>query len=246
MNALCYVYNQRKSFDFDKNICDFLYYWISDILLTYLTTTSSYNSVIGFLFDFFYITPGNKLCDVLHYGMDEEKNFEDIKLMFDYSKDYNAYKEQLTQDNPRCHENYNSYLKKYVDSYKKMQSECEGKKNSVKYCEYFEKYFLNKDPSRLSTLTCELEKTKEGTGRYVGQTQLEPTLGEKSGSEGQDRSSHSDSYSSSTRMSINPAPSTSSSSPIPSKSITAVASIAGFLVPSFLMYKVISIISIVI
>ncbi|KMZ88669.1 hypothetical protein PVBG_06099 [Plasmodium vivax Brazil I] len=113
MNAVCYVYNQSKIPGFAKNICDFLYYWISDMLLTHLEEKSLYNQVIMMLFDVILNTGGNKVCNVLHWSMDKEHKFEDIKLMFDYSKDYNTYKEQFIETNPQCYKGYKLYLEKY-------------------------------------------------------------------------------------------------------------------------------------
>ncbi|KMZ77113.1 hypothetical protein PVIIG_05616 [Plasmodium vivax India VII] len=247
MKALCYVYNESKRNNFNRNICNYFYYWLSDMLLTHLTKISSYNSVIGFLYDALAINTKDRLCNILHWSM-HEHSFDDIKRMFDYSKDYNTYMTQLTHDNIPCNKNYKNYFQAYVDSYKKLKSECEGIKKSYTYCNDFKTYFSNMDPNLLSTRTCKLVETEEQTKQIQEdssgderRTQLESKLTEKSVSGGQDSSSVSDLYSSSTGMSINPAPSTSSYSPITSKSITAVASTAGFLVPSFLMYKVISI-----
>ncbi|SCA83727.1 VIR protein [Plasmodium vivax] len=243
MKALCYVYNKSSNSSLDKNICDFLYYWLSDKLLKHLTSSSSYNTVIGFLYAFLHNAGVNNVCKVLHWSM-HEHSFDDIKRMFDYSKDYNTYMTQLTHDNIPCNKNYKNYFQAYVDSYKKLKSECEGIKKSYTYCNDFKTYFSNMDPNLLSTRTCKLVETEEQTKQIQEdssgderRTQLESKLTEKSVSGGQDSSSVSDLYSSSTGMSINPAPSTSSYSPITSKSITAVASTAGFLVPSFLMYK---------
>ncbi|KMZ76844.1 hypothetical protein PVIIG_06424 [Plasmodium vivax India VII] len=161
--------------------------------------------------------------------------------------------EQLTQDNHKCTENYKDYLQNYVNLYKDLQRECEGKINSNKYCDYFKTYFSDKDSNLLSTWTCELKETKEQTTQikerssvYVGQTQLQPTLTAISGSEEQARPSVPHSDSSSSGMGISASSLNGIPTPITSKSITAIASTAGFLVPSFLMYKVISIISIII
>ncbi|KNA01553.1 hypothetical protein PVNG_04999 [Plasmodium vivax North Korean] len=254
MNALCYVYNESASSSFDKNICDYLYYWLSDIIVTHLKNKSLYGQVLDILYAVLYKDKDiNKpICKPIYYTMNEN-DIKKFKLIFDYSQDYNTYMTQLTKDNHPCNEKYQKYLQNYVNIYKEMQSKCEGKKNSNKYCEYFEKYFPDKYIKGLSTWTCELEKTKEytshisgGSSGDLGGTQLKQTLREGSGSGEQARTSDPHLDGRSTGVDITPKHSDDPPTPITSKGITAMASTAGFLVPSFLMYKVISIISIVI
>ncbi|KMZ98969.1 hypothetical protein PVNG_05681 [Plasmodium vivax North Korean] len=251
MKALCYVYNESKRSDFNSNICNYFYYWLSDILLTYLEHKSSYRQTLDILYSFLY-NNGVRKCNPIDYTINENY-IEKIKLIFDYSQDYNTYMKQLNDDSLKCTENYKNYLQNYVKIYKEMQSKCSGKTNSDKYCEYFKKYFPNEVPSLLSTWAYKLEETKEQTEKIkegsiedTGKTQSQSTVTGISGSDGPGRTSDSHSYSSSTGMGITPSSSNGTSSPITSKGITAIASTTGFLVPSFLMYKVISIICIVI
>ncbi|KMZ90590.1 hypothetical protein PVMG_05737 [Plasmodium vivax Mauritania I] len=243
MNALCYVHNEGRRNGFNSNICNYLYYWLSDMLVTHLEKKQLYVQILSILYGFLYYDNKKPICNKIDYTVDEN-HIEKIKLIFDYSQDYNTYMTQLTKDNHLCNEKYQKYLQNYVNIYKEMQSKCEGKKNSVKYCEYFEKYFLDKDLSGLSTWTCELEKTKEytshisgGSSGDLGGTQLKQTLREGSGSGEQARTSDPHLDGRSTGVDITPKHSDDPPTPITSKGITAMASTAGFLVPSFLMYK---------
>ncbi|KMZ82468.1 hypothetical protein PVIIG_06231 [Plasmodium vivax India VII] len=189
---------------------------------------------------------------VIDYDM-KVKDIKKFKVIFDYSQDYDTYMEQLTQDSLKCTENYKNYLQNYVNSYKELQTECESEHNSYKYCDDFKKYISNKDPKHLSTRISKLkvikeqsDQTKEDSTGEVEHTQLQRILREVPGSGGQLRPSGPHLDSSSNGMGITPSLSNGPPTTITSKSITAIASTAGFLVPSFLMYKVISIINIVI
>ncbi|KMZ86075.1 hypothetical protein PVBG_05474 [Plasmodium vivax Brazil I] len=249
MKALCYVYNESASSSFDKNICDYLYYWLSDIIVTHLKNKSLYIQILAMLYDVLYNNKGERICNKIDYKINEN-GIKKFKLIFDYSQDYNTYMTQLTQDNHKCTENYKDYLQKYVDSYNELKSECGRYDNSYNYCGNFKTYISNKDPIHLSTWIRKLEVTKEQTKEDSigdeGHIPLQPTLTAGPGTEGQPRLSGAQSDSSSTELGIIAAPLNDPPTHITSKSITAVASTAGFLVPSFLMYKVISIISIII
>ncbi|VUZ99944.1 PIR protein [Plasmodium vivax] len=243
MKALCYVYNESKRSDFNSNICNYFYYWLSDILLTYLKHKSSYRQTLDILYSFLYNNERVRKCNPIYYEM-SENDIKKFKLIFDYSQDYDTYMKQLNDDSLKCTENYKNYLQNYVNSYKELQTECESEHNSYKYCEYFKQYFPNEVPSLLSTWACKLEETKEqtekikeGSSEDTGKTQSQSTVTGISGSDGPGRTSDSHSYSSSTGMGITPSSSNGTSSPITSKGITAIASTTGFLVPSFLMYK---------
>ncbi|KMZ94992.1 hypothetical protein PVMG_05753 [Plasmodium vivax Mauritania I] len=243
MKALCYVYNESKRSDFNSNICNYFYYWLSDILLTYLEHKSSYGQTLGILYSFLYNNEGVRKCNPIYYAM-SENDIKKFKLIFDYSQDYDTYMEQLTQDNHKCTENYKDYLQKYVNSYNELEIECKRDENSYKYCGNFKTYISNKDPKHLSTRISKLEvtneqaeQTKEGSSVDEVDTQSQTKFTAKLGSEGRHGPSDPHSDGRTTGVGITPAPLNDSPTPITSKSITAVASTAGFLVPSFLMYK---------
>ncbi|KMZ77153.1 hypothetical protein PVIIG_06234 [Plasmodium vivax India VII] len=249
MKALCYVYNKSKDPKFDKSICDFLYYWISDMLLKHLTNSSSYNTAISPLFDVFHHTGVNNVCKVRHWSM-EAHNFNDIKLIFDYSKDYNIYKEQLTEQNPQCYEDYMNYLNKYVSTYNKLYDECQKEENlTKKHCELFKEYFTHEQHSHLSTLKCDLkenetqpEQLSGGHGNVAGDTQLTVIHVEREESAtgphhlSQPYSSKGTSEMGGIKMNGKDTPTS-----IASPTVIGMTTIAGIVVPSYLTYNVISI-----
>ncbi|GAB69808.1 CYIR protein, partial [Plasmodium cynomolgi strain B] len=127
MNALCYVYHKIESSTLDNYICDFFYYWITDMLLKHLTGSLNYNKIMNLLYNFLDNTTESNVCYVHHLYKNDEKYFNVLKLMFDYSKDYNTYMEQRAQDNLPCNENYQKYIQNYVDSYNELYDKCKKK-----------------------------------------------------------------------------------------------------------------------
>ncbi|CAG9479381.1 unnamed protein product [Plasmodium vivax] len=250
MKALCYVYNESKSSSFDNNICHFLYYWISDMLLTHLKTPSSYNSVISFLFDVFYITHGNKVCDVLHWNMENEKHFKDIKLMFDFSKDYNTYKKQLTEPIPQCYNNYMNYLDEYVNTYNKLHDECKGENSEELYCKLFKKYLDYKEYNHLSSLKCNLKEEeiqpeqlldgKVNVGEHL-ELNVSPGLREANAT-GHHDLLHNQSGEKTYEMDRIETNGKDTPTSIASPTVIGMTTIAGIVVPSYLAYNVISIV----
>ncbi|KMZ96453.1 hypothetical protein PVNG_05438 [Plasmodium vivax North Korean] len=259
LKGLCYVY--RKSFvkESVKYICNFLYYWLGDILSDKMSNKVVFLDVIRDLFNILENHKG-KICTApINYHINVE-NFKNIKLFFDYSEDYNNYIGQLNTHNPPCNEKYKNYLQKYVDTYNKFQRECQDKRTYYGYCDLFNKYFDKKNPTHLSKWTCKLdnnepeaEKTYDETEEmetqrlpaYEMRGQATNSIGRLKGGreEGTEYPSPSN-YLPHEDASVNNISSDSSDgtpSTITSKSITGAVSVAGALVPSYLLYNVISI-----
>ncbi|KMZ77168.1 hypothetical protein PVIIG_06064 [Plasmodium vivax India VII] len=112
------------------------------------------NAIID-LFDIL-INDRGKICTAPPYYIDQH-HFKNIKFFFDYSEDYNTYIGQLNTHNPPCNEKYKNYLKSYVDSYNKFKAICQNERPSYSYCNVFNEYFADKNPTHLSTWTCRLE-----------------------------------------------------------------------------------------
>ncbi|KNA02192.1 hypothetical protein PVNG_06067 [Plasmodium vivax North Korean] len=249
MKALCYVYNKSKDPSFDKSICDFLYYWISDMLLKNLTRRSSYNTAISSLFVVFHDIGKNDVCKVRHWSM-EDHNFEDIKVMFDYSKDYNTYKQQLTEQNPQCNEDYMNYLEKYVKTYKKLKNECKGENLAKKHCELFMEYVNNNDYNDLSTLKCDLKESETRPEQLLrGQVDVEDHKelnvtrgGTEETATGYQDLSHTSSSTDISEMDSTETNGKDTPTSIASPTVIGMTTIAGIVVPSYLAYNVISIV----
>ncbi|CAI7717580.1 PIR protein [Plasmodium vivax] len=254
LKALCYVYEKSLLDSFESDICNFLYYWLSNILLDKMKLKFLFQDVIRNLFNILKNHEG-KICTTVPYYMDEH-NFKNIKFFFDYSEDYNSYIVQLNTHNPPCNEKYNNYLKSYVEKYNTFQSKCQNEPPSYDYCDVFKKYFDNKNPTHLSTWTCRLEHKepekideKDQTEATEGHPQttygtLEQSVilsGEFKGGTEQDTeyTGPSNYLSRQDTFVNNSVSSTSDGTPssITSKSVTGAVSVAGALVPSYLLYN---------
>ncbi|CAI7719885.1 PIR protein [Plasmodium vivax] len=258
LRALCYVNKKILTDAEDSDICNFAYYWLGDILTHKIMPISLYHTVILALFRIFKkINDKEQFCTApTYYNINEVGYFNDIKLFFDYSKDYDIYINQLdAQIPPLCNEEYMKYLQKYVETYKKFQIECQNKSPSPGYCNAFKKYFDKKNSTNLSNWKCNLQNNASEAEQDRGESkkmkdQLLPahemreqsvTLSEGLGGrreqvvERLSISGHPTDTDTS-ELSIVSGPEDKSSIST-TKSIATAASVAGILVPPFLVYN---------
>ncbi|KMZ92853.1 hypothetical protein PVMG_01439 [Plasmodium vivax Mauritania I] len=259
LKAVCYVYDKSKSDDFDVDTCKFLYFWLGNTLINKLNNTHFFAEAIIWLFRKLNENDNRKVCNVPYTDIDEG-HFKKIKLIFEYFEDYEKYKLDFAIHNRSCNEDYYTYLKTYVDNYKQLHNECITERQRHMYCTEFVKYYDPQKHNDLLTWSCNLKETspesnalpsnaedlenqKKIDDRPRGVEQetkmkqrpvmapqehvrnpasLEPNL---------------DSVTSETAITSN-----DSTRSITSKSITGAVSVAGILVPSYLMYNVISVI----
>ncbi|CAI7718384.1 Plasmodium vivax Vir protein, putative [Plasmodium vivax] len=195
LKTLCYVYRKSSKEDFDDNICNFLYFWLGDILLKKLRVKEFYSEII---LELFKILKNNtrQVCTARYPYMHKD-DFEKFKLIFDISEDYKIYKSQIY---------------KIVPELEKSQEE-QGTGEAQE----------------------KLQEDLEIGG--LGTTLTQPNSGVKASTE--ERASTSRPYLN-TIMTEIPGTSATTDNPSPSiasKSITGAVSVAGILVPSYLMYN---------
>ncbi|KMZ95173.1 hypothetical protein PVMG_05091 [Plasmodium vivax Mauritania I] len=263
LKAMCYMYTEKRHKIFDSDMCKFFYYWLADILINNLNDNHFTSEVLINLYRILNKAGAGKICDPINSYIDKD-NFENIKLIFDYSEDYESYKLDLAIPNRSCNENYKKYLQKYVKKYNVLYDYCKVEEHCDKYCTEFFNHFYDKEHSYLSTWTCNLEGTElkinllgdnhesdvgppkkpETAGGEAYQKQLEEANLEGIRSARHDNPPGSHLYTTVSKAetesvslpSDNPSPSTIK------KSITSAASAAGLLVPPFLVYHVIAIV----
>ncbi|KMZ96361.1 hypothetical protein PVNG_06231 [Plasmodium vivax North Korean] len=259
LKGLCYAHGNNFQDESDEDICNFLYYWLGDILYDKIIPMIHFDTVISKIFYILKYRNGKNCTAPTYYNIIEKKYFNDIKLLFDYSKDYDTYKEQISSNNMLCNEKYNEYLQKYVKTYKNFQSECQNKPRSPRYCNAFNDYFVKKDPANLSKLTCTLQNKEPEAEKKIEQvaveSQLLPAQGMEANppTEAEQFSSGSGEEEKSYGSPVNPSreatailnrdsgPVDVSSISRTTKTIATTASVAGILLPPFLVYNVISI-----
>ncbi|KMZ96405.1 hypothetical protein PVNG_05867 [Plasmodium vivax North Korean] len=261
LRALCYIYKNRSSGSLDSDKCNFLYFWLGNILLEKLLTNDLFHEVILALFNTLVNVNQHKLCTAPHDYMYKD-DFKDIKTIFDCSEDYKSYKEKHIYPRMSCNNNYKSYLDTNINIYNKFYGECEIEKKEKEYCKAFRKYFPDNKPNLLSEINCFLKLNERGSEKFADgpESELVQLQEEKSNRVspqeeklavglGSGVQSHALPLESSVTEpeaggfqilgSLDHSERTTPS--ITSKSITGVVSVAGALVPSYLLYNVISI-----
>ncbi|KMZ83460.1 hypothetical protein PVBG_05577 [Plasmodium vivax Brazil I] len=269
LKGLCYAYGDKFQGESDIDICNFLYYWLGDILYNKLTNIIHFENVITKLFVLLRINNSKNCTAPTYYSVFEKEPFKNIKLLFDYSKDYDIYKKQVSSNDMPCNKSYNVYLQKYVETYNMFKGKCKSERTSSRYCKAFKEYFDENDRKNLSKLTCMLHDNKPETEKVHAKTEAENvhdktgaaeeqpprthgteglsvTLTEGSEGGGQqvlERSSSSGNPSSegTSESDSIPDPADISSNSTTNKTIATTVSVAGLLVPPFLLYNVISI-----
>ncbi|VUZ98035.1 PIR protein [Plasmodium vivax] len=255
LKGLCYAHRNNFQEVSDNDICIFLFYWLGDILYDNLNPWFHFNSVISNLFLILRNFSGKKCTAPTYYNIYKGEDFKNMKLFFDYSKDYDTYQQHIT-DNRTCNEKYNDYLQKHVETYKKFQSECEIKPHSPGYCKAFNEYFHVKGPERLSNLTCNIQNNEPETKQAHDEIEATQELqiqahgtGEESviltgGLErGTEQGSERHGSLGNPPQAVNfPMAISSDPADVPSisgttKTIATTASVAGILVPPFLVYN---------
>ncbi|GAW84525.1 variable surface protein, partial [Plasmodium gonderi] len=147
--ALCYVYKKRLENDFDLSICNYLYYWLIDVLYKNLYFRDFFYTNME-LFKFLLNCDGGmSICNYDNYEINQD-NFMDIKLIFDFSKDYDKLVEYFRVNDRLCSSNFKKYFDQYIRTYNKYKEKCEKSNNKDTSCRAFENYLKHKDYNIIS------------------------------------------------------------------------------------------------
>ncbi|CAG9472750.1 unnamed protein product [Plasmodium vivax] len=269
LKAMCYMYTKKSSNQLDSEMCKYFYYWLGDVLLKNINNQNFTSAYLISLYGALNNDGDEIVCEPI-YSYIDEVNFKDIKLIFDYSEDYENYKLDLNKPNPLCNKSYQEYLQTYVNKYKDLHTICEIENQDKKYCDAFRKYFGTKKHEFLYNWTCYLEGTAlkvnligDGHGKEVEKAQLKRSstaaredelnglkeVGGVRGAESEEKEvlgrvqaenlapkvPHLETGS--TVMSSSSEVEDSSSISTTSKYIANVASVAGIVIPSYLVYN---------
>ncbi|VUZ99522.1 PIR protein [Plasmodium vivax] len=256
LRALCYAYKNILAGYLDNDICNFLYFWLGNILLEKLVTKELFHEVILKLFNTLVDDKKDQICELPHSLMLKEE-FKDFKLIFDCSEDYKSYREQYINLVTSCNNDYKEHLDTHIRNYNHFYDKCKVENLKESYCTAFDKYFPEYSSYLLSQFKCRLETkhpTVDQLEEYHKITQEQPRgqqmigglqRGEKFSVEPGvgvslvEHHSPSGSYVNrvDSQMGSNSLPSVDTPSTITSKSITGAVSVAGALVPSYLLYN---------
>ncbi|KMZ77230.1 hypothetical protein PVIIG_06316 [Plasmodium vivax India VII] len=100
-----------------------------------------------------------KICDPIKKDIDK-KTFNNNKLLFDYSMNYNHIHLNTISGATRCDEDYIEFIKQYINIYKDAYFNC-TKGDKKKYdCEYFDTLFQNYEHEKLESFHCTHHKAQ--------------------------------------------------------------------------------------
>ncbi|CAI7723971.1 PIR protein [Plasmodium vivax] len=256
LRALCYAYKNILAGYLDNDICNFLYFWLGNILLEKLVTKELFHEVILKLFNTLVDDKKDQICELPHSLMFTE-DFKDFKLIFDCSEDYKSYEVQHNHPRMSCNNDYKEHLDKHISNYNYFYNKCKIENLGEPYCTAFEKYFPDKNSNLLSQFNCRLETrnpivhqliedheeaqelSQEGEMIRGLQQEQKSSVVRKRDVYPVEHPSSSDSYVNrmDSQMGGNLLPSDGIPSSITSKSVTGAVSVAGALVPSYLLYN---------
>ncbi|GAW84628.1 variable surface protein [Plasmodium gonderi] len=156
VKVLCHVYNNDSAGSFDTADCDYLYFWLCDLLYRNLTYTNSLYTVMYAINHILQKSNGVSICnfDKYYYYNINKEIFMDFKVLFDYSKDYDKLVQDTTASNGPCSRDYTKLLNQYVIEYNKYKFFCNKEPKHNINCKLFEEFFKNKDPQKLCKLSC--------------------------------------------------------------------------------------------
>ncbi|GAW84357.1 variable surface protein [Plasmodium gonderi] len=151
--ALCYVYKKSLANGFDQSICNYLYYWLIDVLYKNLKFRHSIHPIME-LFKFLLKRHnGMDICNYDNYEITQD-NFMYIKLIFDFSKDYDKLKEYFRMNHRLCSSEFKKYFDQYIITYNTYKSKCKLSRSKDGPCMAFEKYSKNIDYGIISKWSC--------------------------------------------------------------------------------------------
>ncbi|GAW84402.1 variable surface protein [Plasmodium gonderi] len=157
LKGLCYAYksNERKAFNLDD--CDYLYFWLCDVLHNNLSDRRTFSTVADILIFFLKSKNFTDICKKDKYNINQG-NFREIKLLFDFSKDYDKLREYDPKPNKFCSDSFNLYLSEYILNYYQCRNKCTDSGNEGATCFAFSKYIKDKVKMNIGEWRCNSEK----------------------------------------------------------------------------------------
>ncbi|GAW84352.1 variable surface protein [Plasmodium gonderi] len=153
LSALCYAHKKNKEGNFKGDDCDYLYFWLGEILDRNLTNRHSFYAVMHTFKYLLESHGGLIICNYDKYDM-TEKNFMDIKHLFDFSKDYDMLKTYFDTPKESCSDSFNIYISERVIKYNACKNSCDVSNRKDVTCSAFDKYFSGKKQMNLLKWTC--------------------------------------------------------------------------------------------
>ncbi|ANQ09132.1 Variable surface protein Vir7-like protein [Plasmodium coatneyi] len=152
--AFCYVSTRENSEPLYKERCNFLYYWILEILLQKLNNNSSstaINAIFGFMEE---LNTEQNNCLTIEDSMDKDTVLP-RKTIFDYYHDRTIVQALVTAASSDCEKNYGPYLQGIITAYAAVEKGCTKNKGGYgDYCSKFWDQHKDKIKEDLLKLKC--------------------------------------------------------------------------------------------
>ncbi|GAW84055.1 variable surface protein, partial [Plasmodium gonderi] len=153
LNSLCYIYKKYKSENFNSDDCDYLYYWLNYIIYSNITYQLHSIRVITILDFLLQNNDGRNICHDNKFNVNKE-NYRDIKLLFDFSRDYDTLKNYFNNGYRFCNSDFQKYVNEYIITFNTFNRDCKKQKSSEETCIAFNEYFKDKKDQDLSEWKC--------------------------------------------------------------------------------------------
>ncbi|GAW84440.1 variable surface protein, partial [Plasmodium gonderi] len=153
--ALCYIYNKKETANFNNEDCDYLYFWLNDIIYNNIKFQLHSTSVITVLKFLLQNNDGQNICLYDEYNINKD-NYRDIKLLFDFSKDYDTLKNYFSNGYRFCNSDFQKYVNQYIIKYNQIKGMCNDPNSMDAICIAFKKFFDGKEIVDLREWKCNL------------------------------------------------------------------------------------------
>ncbi|ANQ10134.1 Variable surface protein Vir7-like protein [Plasmodium coatneyi] len=226
INACCCMYQieDSGSTQYMKK-CNFLYYWITDILIKEVDSssfTSTLRTVIGALEKFL----SEHECQILNPKNINKKSIKEEKIVYDFWHNRNPIQTLIKGSGSDCDKKYGNYLKEIESAYSEIYKICE-KDTSGPYCIEFNSKCKQYGPTGQLDLKCPSAQ-QEGNLAHQG------GLGSHSGKVPPEQDTITAEHSQSTDDTAPP-----EGSAVPTAAVSGGALVAiGLATMAFLLYKV--------
>ncbi|GAW84361.1 variable surface protein [Plasmodium gonderi] len=154
VKALYYVYKKDEDIGLDTDDCDYLYFWLGDLLYKNLKNRSSFYSIMIILIFLLKNDEGLSICKNNSYYNITDDNFEDMKILFDFSKDYDILKNYINEYNKSCGDAFQIYFDGLVIKYQEFKNKCRDLSIRNVTCNVFNDFFNGMNIENLLNLRC--------------------------------------------------------------------------------------------
>ncbi|SBT83361.1 PIR protein [Plasmodium ovale] len=149
LNGFRYAsYMKNSRFSYEER-WDYLYFWMGEKIFHIIEDSSILSGVRGI-----YDSVRKKFDNSYHNTYEDSEitmeNFKTLKLMYDYSQDYDTIENKIKTNNFQCNTKSKNYIKDGYTAYKQLKDTCPT--SSEVYCKIFnsiKKIYIKKELSEL-------------------------------------------------------------------------------------------------